>query len=92
VCTLPAFVSAAHPLCGLTANNDSSSFSVVNTNNGLVRGCNLEGGGSAYTIPFAEPPLGDLRFRAPRPIVAPWEGVLDGKEDETPNLFSSTSL
>ncbi|XP_070551775.1 acetylcholinesterase-like [Ptychodera flava] len=30
-------------------------------------------------VPYAEPPLGDLRFRAPKPK-APWEGVRDAKE------------
>ncbi|XP_035682784.1 carboxylesterase 1C-like [Branchiostoma floridae] len=30
-------------------------------------------------IPFATPPVGDLRFRPPEPV-APWEGVMDATE------------
>ncbi|KAI8504436.1 Carboxylesterase 5A [Branchiostoma belcheri] len=30
-------------------------------------------------IPFAAPPVGDLRFRPPEPV-APWEGVIDATE------------
>ncbi|XP_066290195.1 carboxylesterase 1C-like isoform X1 [Branchiostoma lanceolatum] len=30
-------------------------------------------------IPFAAPPVGDLRFRPPEPVV-PWEGVMDATE------------
>ncbi|SHO65238.1 carboxylesterase/lipase family protein [Algoriphagus zhangzhouensis] len=31
-------------------------------------------------IPFAAPPLGELRWKAPQPVI-PWEGVLETKEN-----------
>jgi len=46
----------------------------VRTQAGLVQGT-MEGDVAVYKgIPFAAPPLGDLRWRAPRPP-APWKGV-----------------
>jgi para-nitrobenzyl esterase len=54
----------------------SSSELVVRTHGGLVRG-RLADGVRAFTgIPYAEPPLGPLRFKAPRPAL-PWPGELD---------------
>lgn len=48
----------------------------VATDCGLVQGA-CEGGLTVYRgIPFAEPPVGDLRWKAPQPC-APWEGVRD---------------
>lgn len=42
---------------------------------GLVAGLAMADGGSAYYgIPYAAPPLGALRWRAPQPV-RPWEGV-----------------
>jgi para-nitrobenzyl esterase len=53
-----------------------SSGLVVRTRSGLVRG-RLADGVRAFTgIPYAEPPLGPLRFKAPRPVL-PWVGELD---------------
>jgi para-nitrobenzyl esterase len=46
----------------------------VKVEGGLVQGV-AEGGLAVYKgIPFAAPPVGDLRWKAPRPVVA-WSGV-----------------
>jgi para-nitrobenzyl esterase len=52
---------------------------VVRTAAGLVRGRVDQAGSGVATflgIPFASPPVGDLRFQAPHPPV-PWDGVRD---------------
>jgi para-nitrobenzyl esterase len=43
---------------------------------GLVRGVEGEGVRAFLGVPFAQPPVGDLRWRAPRPVQA-WNGVRD---------------
>lgn len=59
----PAASTAVHPLVQTTA--------------GTVRGTRRPDGTSAFLgIPFAEPPTGERRFRAPVPR-APWDGILD---------------
>jgi para-nitrobenzyl esterase len=47
---------------------------VVRTTAGLVRGRAEDGVAVFRGIPFAQPPVGDLRFAAPRPA-GPWDGV-----------------
>jgi len=48
---------------------------VVRTASGLVRGRRNAAGIAAFLgIPFAEPPVGDLRFAAPHPARA-WDGT-----------------
>lgn len=47
---------------------------VVRTAGGLVRGRAGDGVAVFRGIPFAEPPVGGLRFAAPRPA-RPWDGV-----------------
>jgi len=49
---------------------------VRRTRSGFLRGC-IDSGAQAFLgIPFAQPPLGDLRWRAPRDPYA-WEGERD---------------
>src|SRR5207249_2893615 len=49
---------------------------VVSTAAGQVRGRAEHGVAVFRGIPFAQPPVGDLRFAAPRPA-RPWAGVRD---------------
>lgn len=52
-----------------------SAADPVKVEGGLVEGT-VEDGLNVYKgIPFAAPPMGDLRWKAPQPVV-PWDGVL----------------
>ncbi|RSN76523.1 carboxylesterase family protein, partial [Streptomyces sp. WAC 05379] len=61
-----------------TARSDTGPDSlVVRTDRGLVRGTAARDGGRVFQgIPFAAPPTGELRWRAPRPA-ARWSGTRD---------------
>lgn len=54
---------------------------IVKTKQGLVEGLKSEDGKTAVFrgIPYAQPPVGELRFRRPQEHT-PWEGVLSCKE------------
>src|SRR5204863_168230 len=47
---------------------------VVHLDDGDVQGDALEGSTRFLKIPFAKPPIGELRWKAPRPN-DPWRGV-----------------
>ncbi|KAL0880402.1 hypothetical protein ABMA27_002837 [Loxostege sticticalis] len=61
----------------------------VKTSDGIVEGELVENeflGGQYYSfkgIPYAAPPLGELRFKAPQPV-EPWEGVRSAKQHGPP--------
>ena len=59
---------------GLAPDRDDRP--VVRASAGAVRGRREDGLDVFRGIRFAEPPVGDLRFAAPRPA-APWTGVRD---------------
>ncbi|MBZ5577025.1 MAG: carboxylesterase family protein [Acidobacteriia bacterium] len=49
----------------------------VAVSGGRLQGSSLTQGGAAFKgIPYAQPPVGDLRWRAPQPV-KPWTGVRD---------------
>ena len=51
---------------------------VVNTSAGILRGFTINSTGLFLGIPYAEPPTGFLRWRAPRPKLR-WSGVRDAR-------------
>ena len=66
-----------HVACVLAASSPSAP--VLQTPSGAVRGFAVNGTLAFRGIPYAAPPVGDLRFRPPRPPL-PWNGVLDATE------------
>lgn len=61
-------------LATLLAAGLASSAPVIATDSGRISGRETEGVSSFTGIPFAAPPVGDLRWRPPQPP-KPWEGV-----------------
>ena len=55
---------------------ETTVSTVVRTTGGALRGTHEDGVFSFRGIPYAEAPVGDLRFRPPQRR-APWDGVLD---------------
>lgn len=52
------------------------SNTIVSTLNGQVKGTRIDGVAVWKGIPYANPPLGSLRFRPPQ-LAEPWEGVYE---------------
>ncbi|MEO9188873.1 MAG: carboxylesterase family protein [Acetobacteraceae bacterium] len=52
---------------------------VVRTNEGSVRGHVVDGVARFLGIPYAAPPVGNLRWQPPQPVT-PWRGTLDATE------------
>ena len=51
---------------------------------GAVHGRLIEGGGAAFLgVPFAQPPVGEFRWREPMPVT-PWSGVKDATSYGSP--------
>jgi para-nitrobenzyl esterase len=57
---------------------------VVPVTGGSIRGSIISDGGAAFKgIPFACPPIGDLRWRDPQPV-APWQGIREATRFSAP--------
>src|SRR6185437_5257706 len=54
-------------------------MTVVDTTSGTLEGLTEDGLSVFRGIPFAQPPVGELRLRAPRPVEA-WTGVRPANE------------
>lgn len=57
-------------------------MTIVNTHLGKVEGYTKKGISTFKGIPFAKPPVGELRFRAPQPA-EPWSDTLDATQFRT---------
>ena len=78
------------PFLGMTAQNNESykqqtcmnsiqASPQVKTSEGILEGSYLSGITIFKGVPFAAPPVGDLRWKAPQPVQK-WEGVRMAKE------------
>lgn len=68
-----AGASAAAVACVLSLTA-AAQISTANVTGGAVRGTAANGIASFKGIPFAAPPVGDLRWKKPQPVAA-WQGV-----------------
>jgi para-nitrobenzyl esterase len=72
-----AFVSGLAGTAMSQRTNCTASADIVCTEQGAIRGVN-EGPTAAFKgIPYAQPPVGQLRWKPPQPATV-WEGVRDG--------------
>jgi len=67
------------PTASPAASPDPRGNVVVETPLGSLRGLQFDRHAEFLGVPYAEPPLGDLRWRAPEPV-APWSDVRDATE------------
>ncbi|WP_216587557.1 carboxylesterase/lipase family protein [Streptomyces brasiliscabiei] len=79
VVTVLAAALAAALLTPAPARAESSGSPLVRTGSGWVRGENTAEGRQFLGIPYAQPPVGDLRWTEPRPV-RPWQGVREARE------------
>ena len=76
-----------------SATSSSGGAPIVRIEGGLVRGVAVPGGGDAFLgLPYAAPPVGNLRWRPPQ-APAGWRGVRDATQfapscPQAPSLFA----
>ncbi len=66
-------------LCGITIGCSSPSTEIIRTSDGDLKGYEQEGVNYFLGIPFAEAPVGDLRWKPPAPTKK-WTGVREATE------------
>ena len=66
-------------LCALMSWQASAQLLRTTVAQGELEGVEEQGMGHFKGIPFAQPPVGDLRWKAPVPV-APWQGVYQAKQ------------
>jgi para-nitrobenzyl esterase len=73
------------PMTGIASSAHAAEAGpVVSTKTGKIRGVLAASGGAEFLgVPFAQPPVGDLRWHEPVPV-KPWTGIRDTKEFGAP--------
>ncbi|XP_064470162.1 acetylcholinesterase-1-like [Ornithodoros turicata] len=68
---------------------EDSDTAIIYSSSGVIRGFTQQAFGRVVDtylgIPFAEPPVGDLRFKKPVPV-RPWKGTLNATDTSPPCL------
>jgi para-nitrobenzyl esterase len=80
LCLAALLISAALPSHADRAEHGHQDDLLIHTLSGPVLGKYVYGSKRWLGIPFAVPPLGDLRFRSPQPV-APWSETLLATEN-----------
>ncbi len=87
-----AFVAV---LVGCTQSKETAVALEVKTQYGVLQGFEEDGVKKFLGVPFAQPPVGELRWKAPQPVQS-WEGVRQAKQfgDDPmqPNIFGDMSF
>jgi para-nitrobenzyl esterase len=76
---IKAFLRTACLLLTLTVSATDVTAQVIEVNGGQVAAKSWNGSLLFRGIPFAAPPLGELRWKPPRPVI-PWKGVRQNAE------------
>jgi para-nitrobenzyl esterase len=89
--TLAAAGGTADATLSASAGSALRASPVVHTEDGSVEGVAVAGGYAFRGLPYAAPPIGDLRWRPPQPP-ASWRGARDASQyapscPQPPNLF-----
>lgn len=80
--TLAACAPAEEAPADGAADEGGTAPNVVTIDSGTLRGEQLDGIVGFRGVPFARPPLGELRWKPPQPVT--WAGELDATEFELP--------
>lgn len=82
--------AAGIALAGLLGLAEAVSAKLVKTPNALsVQGgtCKKTDVNSFFSIPYAKPPVGDLRYAAPEPYEPPTRGIVINATNPTPSCI-----